>query len=162
MKQGQPLRRRKPLLPDPNRVKEWNRRSRDPAALEGTSRSASQPLRRSAGRKRPRIPDAVRLAVRARSKGRCVVCVWRGYARAGKARHIHHVWPVQRFPELALEPDNMVGACEQCHFNHEYAPDKRMPREALPACVHALYERLPEPARLYFERTYPTAAERAA
>jgi 5-methylcytosine-specific restriction endonuclease McrA len=157
VKRGKPLARRTPLLPNPHKVREFQRKLRDPAGREGTSRSASQPLRRSAGKRRPSVPPEVRRRVRARSGGRCIVCAWRGKPRAGKARHLHHVWPVQKFPDLALVEDNLVGACEDCHFSHEYAPDKRIPREALPACVHALYERLPEPARLYFEKTYPLA-----
>lgn len=68
--------------------------------------------------------------------------------------HIHHVLPVQRWPELELEEDNFMPLCPPCHDLHERAV-VRVPRAALPESSVKLARRVGEPAPYYIERTYP-------
>jgi 5-methylcytosine-specific restriction endonuclease McrA len=89
----------------------------------------------------PKIPANVRQAARARSGGRCVVCLFdgkRGQA-CKKAAHAHHIWPKQRngWPELAADSRGLVGICFDCHMAHEGA-SRRIPLAALPPCVFVL------------------------
>lgn len=127
------------------------------------------PLTRGKRKVRRKIPIAVRNAVKARSHGRCVVCLHRLAAagvlnreRASRVAQLHHVWPVRLFPELEVEPWNLVGLCVGCHDEHERA-HRRVPRDALPSETIALSQWPGAPAdpavygvRLsYLERTYP-------
>jgi hypothetical protein len=42
-------------------------------------------------------------------KGLCQFC--------GKlATHVHHIKPVKTHPHLALDPDNGISFCEDCHY----------------------------------------------
>jgi hypothetical protein len=88
-----------------------------------------------------RVPRDAAQAARARSRGLCVVCVFDGKSnqRRGKAVHLHHAFPKQRnrWPHLAKDSRNLVGVCFDCHMAHENA-SRRIPLEALPACVFVL------------------------
>jgi hypothetical protein len=78
------------------------------------------------------------MAVRARSEGKCVVCVHQGRERPKKAEHRHHCLPVQKWPELELVADAQVGICADHHWAHEYSPNFKIPLLALPECVFRL------------------------
>ncbi len=107
---------------------------------------------------RPKVPDAVRAEVKARTHGRCALCLrQRGYT-ARRIAHLHHIFPTQRWPELAKEPANLIGLCHEHHFAHEFAPGQRIPREALPAEAIALAEG-DGPMRNELDRRYPSASE---
>ena len=39
----------------------------------------------------------------------------RRYGRMTGARHVHHIYPFEDYPELALKPWNLISLCQQCH-----------------------------------------------
>lgn len=44
------------------------------------------------------------------------LCVWcKRYGRAKEASIVHHIKPVDEFPELAYEDSNLVSLCPGCH-----------------------------------------------
>ncbi len=91
----------------------------------------------------------MRHRVYARSDFRCVC----GCGRACTA--LHHVLPVQRWPELELIEANMVGMANMpCHLAHENA-QPRLPYERLPQCALDLARETGPDAVAYIERTYP-------
>lgn len=114
--------------------------------------------RLSPGRRkvRPKVPDAVREEVKRRTHGHCHLCVWRvagelpdpaapvrwavpgeRVVHVARIAHLHHCFPLSKFPELATEPWNLIGLCQPCHFDHESAM-QRIPLAALPAETIAL------------------------
>ena len=141
----------------------------------------NSPLSPGRRKVRPRVPDKVRAEVKRRTHGRCHLCLWRlGFlvgsepapgiraellmprtaARwAPRIVHLHHVFPVERWPELAKLSANLIGLCHDCHFSHEYPGCKptRIPREALPAEAIALASG-DGPRLNYLERIYPLTA----
>lgn len=147
------------LKHDEAKLRAWEQRSRATARERARQAPPRAPLRRSAPKKRATLPRAARRVVERRSAGRCVVCgrSRREAARAGDGMHRHHVLPVRQFPELELEPDNLVLTCDPCHDRHERALP-RIRREQLPACSLALAERVGSAAAAYVERTYPAVA----
>lgn len=157
MKRGE-LKRRTALLPNPNAVGEWNRKHRDPLARS----QFSHPLKRREPKLKLVIPDDVRRAARARSKGRCIVCRYDGKPKSGRAEHLHHGLPkgVHGWPHHAKRAENLMGVCAKCHDLHERAI-RRIPREALPPCFVEFCKRLGGRAEAYLERTYPAVADEA-
>lgn len=129
--------RRSALKPNPEKVREWQARSR-------------KPLRQTPRKRRERQPRAVLSEIHKRSRGRCIVC--------GKPcdvrRDRHHVLAVQRWPELELVAANQVLACESCHMNHE-AASRRIRWAELPECAVTLAYATSGTAAVYLERTYP-------
>jgi 5-methylcytosine-specific restriction endonuclease McrA len=123
------------LKPNPEKVREWQRRSR-------------APLKQTPRKRRETLSAKVRRDVYARSNRKCVVCKRR------RALTIHHVLPVQAFPHLELEPRNMVGACFDCHMNHE-AASRRIRWDELPECAVTLAYATSGAAAIFLERTYP-------
>lgn len=133
---------------------------------------------------RPRVPDRVREQVRARTHGKCHLCLWRlgatitpdtaetgptafralDYVRgARRIAHLHHVFSEQKFPELVAEPLNLIGLCVECHGGHHHpgVNDTRMPRAALMAETLALA--LDDGPRLnYLDRAYAATDAGAA
>lgn len=147
-----------------------------PTASLAASRRAA-PLRPGQRKRRARVPAKMRARVYQRSGGVCVACAAlrgleasalpsaraRRLLRQGLARacaHIHHVLPVQTWPDLELVEDNMVGVCVECHDEHERA-HRRIPRGALPRRAVMLAAAVGPAAADYVERTYaregPTA-----
>jgi 5-methylcytosine-specific restriction endonuclease McrA len=120
---------------DPTKIAAWQLKSQEAAARKARERPRTAPVRRSEGLKRRDVPGGkrrpvprhIRRAVFARSNGLCVVC-------GGRAAHLHHVLPVQRWPEHEHEPRNMVAVCPGCHDNHERA-HRRIRRGELSAAV---------------------------
>lgn len=141
MKRSQPKRKTELQRSDPAKIRAWRQSS-------AAKRKRRQPM-----------PQQVRMQARQRSLGRCVVCVWEGKPRAGKAEHLHHVMDVQMFPDLELEPDNLVGLCLQHHANH-HAAFERVPREALPECCLILALEVGDRAVDHLKRFYPFATTR--
>lgn len=130
-----------------------------------------------AGRQRAnakvRVPASIRARVLSRSLGVCVVCLEREgvdperitlealhrLAARGVVRmacQLHHVLDEQNWKHLAKLAENLVGVCVECHQSHHFAPNGRIPRAALPACVFELAEA--EGLTWYIESTYPVAA----
>jgi cytochrome c553 len=143
------------LQRSPEKVAAWTEKHRRAFAARGGLRR-SEPARR---KPKPalRIPPETRAEVKARSGGKCVVCLYRGKRHPSKAAALHHCFPKQenRWPELALVGDGMVGVCKRCHDDHEYAPDgPRIPLLALPECVFRLAADVSQAAVDYLLRTY--------
>jgi 5-methylcytosine-specific restriction endonuclease McrA len=140
---GKPLTRTAPLRSTSQAL------SRSQSLGRGNGRTATLQrqgaLQRVAPKRPPSIPRAVRAAVKARSKGRCVVC-------AGRGSQLHHVLPKQRWPEHALVADCLVLVCPGCHDNHERA-HRRIPLVALSACVVEFARRVG--LGWYIDATYP-------
>lgn len=114
----------------------------------------------------PKIPQAIRNEVKARTRGYCHMCLYGaggplaiglnehgtrllivGVLTLGDKppkpiAHLHHVFMVQRWPELAKHPANLIGLCVDHHFDHEgtagHGTPRRIPRDALPAETLAL------------------------
>lgn len=147
--------KRTPLLPKPHKVREWKDRHRDSLARGQFDLADKPTLKRSAPKPAPKVPPEVKRAVRKRSGGRCIVCLFDGHGGkgAGKADELHHVWDKALWPSLATEPANLVGTCAKCHARHTNA-FRRIPLGALPGCVFELYERLPVKAQAFFDRIY--------
>lgn len=137
----------------------------------------NSPLAPGRRKARPKVPDDVRAAVKDRTDGLCHLCLHElgyvvpvvGGAASGPARrlrerrgarrivHLHHVLPVQSFPDLTAEPWNLLGLCLDHHFRHEGAArsgTQRIPRAALPPETLALADD-DGPRAVYIERTYP-------
>jgi 5-methylcytosine-specific restriction endonuclease McrA len=125
--------KRSELRPQPEKVREWMRRSR-------------KPLKRTARKARTSHKDARSEAFR-RSGGRCIVC-------GARAAHGHHVLPVSRWPELTDRASNIVSVCEPCHARHENA-HRRIRWDELPAITILLAQTTSGAAAVYLERTYP-------
>lgn len=144
------------LQRDPEKVRAWNEKHRKAFAPRGAALQPRGGLKRSGRASAPRIPTETRAAARARSGGKCVVCVHEGHRRPGKAEHLHHVFPKQenRWPGLALVEDGLVGVCEAHHSAHEFSPDFRIPLLALPECVFRLAADVGPAAVDYLLTTY--------
>lgn len=117
--------KRSEMKPNPEKVRAWLNKSRKPMPR------GEKGLARKAPKKKPALPPALRAAVMARSRGRCVVCVHLGVDRPRRAAHVHHLLEQRNFPEYRLVEENCVGVCEPCHDEHERA-HRRIPWEALP------------------------------
>jgi 5-methylcytosine-specific restriction endonuclease McrA len=106
-------------------------------------------LKRTAPKAKARIPQAVRLEIRRRQGGRCLVCGTKRYDA-----HAHHVLPQQNWPQHAYEANNLVAVCPGCHDNHERA-HRRIRYDELPEAVRTWVHTLGGRETLYLERTYP-------
>lgn len=151
------------LRSDPDKTRAWQDRSR-------------KPLGRGTPKKRVSVPAGVRNKVRTRSGGWCVACLARNgiFATNGNlpreyrvptrimgARgdirpiaHLHHVLPVEKWPEWVTERFNLVGVCAACHDEHERA-HRRIPFEALPTEVRLFVQNTGCPEAMYLHKTYP-------
>jgi hypothetical protein len=152
-----PLKRKTALLPRPHHTGE-ERRLRDDPLARSTFAAPRKPLARGKPKPRLVIPDDVKRQVRARSKGRCIVCLFDGKPKAGRAEHLHHGLPkgVHGWPHHAKKAENLMGICAKCHDLHERAI-RRIPRAALPACFVEFCKRLGGRAEAYIDRTYGEA-----
>lgn len=154
-----------PLRASPEAARALNERARQKrranAAMPGIVRQGL-PDPRALQRKPPKRPDPIlaetRRAARARSGGKCVVCLYHGHGGrgAGKAEHLHHALPKSRskWPQLVAVLDNLVGVCAHHHMNHEHG-GARIPLLALPECVFRLAADVGPAAVDYLLRTYP-------
>lgn len=127
--------KRSELRPDPDKVRDWIQRSR-------------QPLKRTQRKTRAKLSPAKIREVNQRSRGRCIVC--------GSKRMLqrHHVLPVQRWPQYETQGLNLVLVCAGCHDEHERA-HRRIPYGSLPKSVRTWIRTLGGRETLYMERTYP-------
>jgi hypothetical protein len=145
------------LQRNPAQIAAWTEKHRRAFAARGGLRR-SEPTRR---KPKPalRIPPETRAEVKARSGGKCVVCLYRGKRHPSKAAHLHHCFPKQenRWPELALVGDGMVGVCFDCHGAHEGGAG-RIPLLALPECVFRLAADVSQAAVDYLLKTYAQEA----
>ena len=73
----------------------------------------------------------VREVALARDGGMCQVCLARYAAGYGvkprRATMVHHIEPRDKRPDLALQLDNLVSLCDECH-NREH-PEKWVKRK---------------------------------
>jgi hypothetical protein len=70
---------------------------------------------------------------------------------------VHHVLPVQTFPQWLDEARNLVGVCAPHHDEHERAR-RRIPWRALPEAVRAWVQdrmRDDRAVAVFVTRTYP-------
>lgn len=156
--------KRTPLRASPGKIREFNQRAQDKrranAAMPGIVRQGlpATPPKRTRPKRPDPIPSETRAAARARSGGRCVVCVYYGHGGRGhgKATALHHVLPKQRnkWPELVAVLDNLVGICNSHHDNHEHG-GARIPLLALPECVFRLAADVGPGAVDYLLKVYP-------
>jgi 5-methylcytosine-specific restriction endonuclease McrA len=126
--------KRSALKPNPEKVREWQARSR-------------KPLRQTPRKQRASLTPAQVREVARQSGGRCIRC--------GSKRRLqrHHALPVSKWPEHEREPRNMVLACEGCHDEHERA-HRRFRHDELPEAVRTWIRSLGGREALYMERTY--------
>lgn len=54
-----------------------------------------------------------RLSILRRDKYQCQDC--RRYGRLKEATEVHHIKPVDEYPELAYVSENLVSLCHACH-----------------------------------------------
>ena len=151
------MKRRKGLEPDPEKVRDWQRRSRDRALERQQKARPRRALRQGKRKSKARIPPKVRRRVLARNRGRC--------CRPGcgkRSGHVHHVLDEQHFPELALVEDNMVGTCPGCNWDHHFKPGGRLPRSAIPSRALRLAAEVGPRAEAHIERYYPRGPGPAA
>jgi hypothetical protein len=160
--------KRSPLKADPEKVREFMRRGRESSALARTA------LKSGRRKRRPPIPEAVRLTVVRRSHGACLVCLL-DYTSTpgalsprrigalvaqgviGRAEQLHHLLPVREWPRWLKAPDNMVALCEACHDRHERA-FRRLRWEWLPEGCRLFLMAVADAdgtAWAYLARTYP-------
>ena len=57
--------------------------------------------------------ERTRNAVLRRDSYQCQEC--KRYGRIREAKHVHHVFPIEHYPELALDRRNLISLCQQCH-----------------------------------------------
>jgi 5-methylcytosine-specific restriction endonuclease McrA len=139
--------RRSQLERDAEKAREWLRKSGGaPARRAALERRA--PLAPGRPKRREKVSDAARRKVYARSQRKCVAC------RRRRRLTVHHVLPVQRWPGHELDDRNMVGACADCHANHEAAA-RRIRWGELPEAVRRFVLDGGGDARAYAARTYP-------
>lgn len=150
----------------PEQLREWrergarnyqrNRRERAEQIAPGTERvglrSKPRPLK-------PPIPSSVKQRARARSGGKCIVCLFEGRNRPGKAQDPHHVFTERHAPALREHESNLVGVCRHHHLAHHNA-QPRIPLAALPDCVFELARSLGSQAMHYLRRYYGGADPR--
>ena len=54
-----------------------------------------------------------RLAILRRDKYLCREC--RRYGKTTPANTVHHIYPLEQRPDLALVTDNLISLCPKCH-----------------------------------------------
>lgn len=64
-----------------------------------------------------------RAAILRRDGYQCREC--RRYGRMREAVEVHHIKPLELYPELAYDNDNLISLCHKCH-------SKRHPEKARP------------------------------
>lgn len=149
------LSRREPLRPDPEKVREWQRKSREEQQRQAKARSS--PLKRKAAKRREALPEPVREEARGRTGGLCLRCLADGRERRG--HDPHHLLPVRLFPRWERAPDNIVWLCRRCHERHELA-FRRLEWAVLPAGCRAFLAAVASAdgeAWAYLRKTYPGA-----
>ena len=55
----------------------------------------------------------LRAAVLRRDGYQCQVC--KRYGKPVEATHVHHIFPVDKYPERRWNPENLLSLCEACH-----------------------------------------------
>lgn len=69
-----------------------------------------------------------RAAVLARDNYLCQRCLTKN--RLTSAEMVHHIMPLEEYPERALEMDNLVSLCNICHSKvHMAAPEQEQERD---------------------------------
>lgn len=119
-----------------------------------TPLKATTALKPGKRKQRKKRPQYIRDAVRKRSHGRCVVCLYDGVHGPERIAHLHHVLDVQQFPALEVVADNLIGLCVRHHEQHTKA-FRRVPYGALPECAITLAQTTGGRAVLHVERYYP-------
>ena len=57
--------------------------------------------------------ERVRKSILRRDGYMCQEC--KRYGKRREGNHVHHIFPVEHYPELAWEPKNMITLCQNCH-----------------------------------------------
>lgn len=172
---GRPLERGEALKPDPEKVREWQQRSR-----ARVNRRTGEPLDRYAPKKQPgsvraRIAAVDFTPARPASRLPCYPCGLAGVAR--RAAHWHHWLPQtlirQRARGLArdvpiellladlkrtlADARNLTAMCFDCHMAHEDHPE-RWERSHVPASALEFAAELGPEWLARLERAYPVPA----
>lgn len=127
--------KRTPLTSDPAKTAAWQAKSRA-KGLRRTNRAPkprsalkrSTALRARRPKRRMTTPANVWAAVLLRDHSRCV---WCGNHVQGVG-HPHHLLPRQEWPQFNGERRAIVLMDPDCHMQHEFSPNDRLPWAALP------------------------------
>lgn len=57
--------------------------------------------------------ERMRAAILKRDGYRCRICA--RYGRIRQATTVHHIKHLDEYPELALDPSNLISVCTKCH-----------------------------------------------
>ncbi|MGI6042125.1 MAG: HNH endonuclease [Candidatus Alectryocaccobium sp.] len=66
-------------------------------------------------------------AARVQQHNECQRCKARGYYKACEI--VHHKRYVKKFPQLALDPDNLECLCKECHEEEHHKNEKPLTQE---------------------------------
>lgn len=166
----------------PEGVRRWQDRSRERARERERERSSRRARsgstrpgglsRKRAGRRKATLPRPLRVRVLSRTRGLCTVCLHREQidperfsipalqrlvttGRLRAAVQLHHILPEDEYRQFARVEDNLIGVCVDCHMAHEFSPNGRIRRAALPACSIEFAETVG--LSWFIERHYPVA-----
>jgi hypothetical protein len=131
------MKRSKPLKASPERVREWQQRSRKPLKQGRKSKPVEHQMD-------PKVCYEAYL----RQGGFCICGCGRRISRFPIG--YHHLLPRQRWPELTNDHRNIVGVYEDCHAGQESGMT-RLPRSA---CATVEQLALSPQQLSYLERTY--------
>ena len=63
------------------------------------------------------------------NKYQCKLCKQEG--KYSRANHVHHIKHLRKFPELALEDNNLMPVCKECHENKCHPGRLSRPKEPI-------------------------------
>lgn len=139
------MKRHRRLKADPEKVREFLRRGRQPLTrreeLKRAGAKAKAARSGKASSEGPLSPAAWRAAVFAASGGRCIVTGARAKDAEDRRFHAHHavaqdVLRQRRLHDRLWDARNGVWLAAAVHMAHEHAGgESRVPRELLPASV---------------------------
>jgi len=121
-----PLKRGKPLRPDPGKVREFLQRGRESSQLKRTELKSKRRARPPEG---PLDPATWRKRVMALDGYRCRVSLSRARDADDRGFHVHHVIP--GLHDRVYDERNGIVVRADVHMNHE-AASRRIPGERLP------------------------------
>ena len=93
--------------------------------ISGHNRSASRALDKAR-----RLPTnstlwtKFKLTLKAHGNAVCQSIDESGYRCTHPVWGFHHIMPAEKYPDLAVHPENVVGVCLTCHNKIEAAPDR--------------------------------------
>lgn len=171
MKRGKPLKRKKELKADVEKVREFQQRGRGSLSGGGQPLARSKGLGRGNGSKKasnsgdrpkappvgPLTPGDWRRAVWALDEGKCVMCRVPVAMNADRwTWQAHHPIEKQKLPnERKYDPRNGVVTCRRCHEKHTTWTEV-IPGEKLPERCRAFAAEMGEGWLDLLDRAHPT------